>query len=126
MRCYVANRPCFVFFNYKDSDDEDEIDENQRQIMVGIAREATKDLRKCIMDGLLDHISFKYKGIEKLLNPGLLLSEEQTKALHEYVDAMKEVSRLTGYLSEDQTMKDDIDIALKRLSFIRKDVRNLF
>ena len=91
-----------------------------------MAREATKDLRKSVLNSLLDHISSKYKGMEKFLNPGALLNDEEIYSLHEYVEYMKEVARLTTFLSEDDKMKLNIDSAVKRLSLIRKEVSKLY
>ena len=91
-----------------------------------MAREATKDLRKSVLNSLLDHISSKYKGMEKFLNPGALLNDEEIYSLHEYVQYMKEVARLTTFLSEDDKMKLNIDSAVKRLSLIRKEVSKLY
>ena len=104
--------------------DSDVLDENefQRQTIVGIAREASKDLRKSVLNSLLDHISSKFKGMEKFLSPGATLNVEEVYSLHEYVEYMKEVARLTTFLSEDHKMKSNIDSAIKRLSYIRKEV----
>ena len=62
--------------------------------------------------------------MEKLLSPGMLLSDEENDTVHEYVEYMKEVSRLTTFLSEDEEMKSNIDNAVKRLSYIRREVSN--
>ena len=105
----------------KDSDVLDE-NESQRQTIVGMAREASKDLRKSILYSLLDHISSKFKGMEKFLSPGATLNTVEVIALHEYVEYMKEVARLTTFLSENDKMKNNIDSAIKRLSYIRKEV----
>lgn len=108
--------------------DSDILDENefQRQTIVGIAREASKDLRKSVLNTLLDHISSKYKGMSKFLNPGAILNADEVYSLQEYVEYMKEVARLTTFLSEDDKMKNSIDSAVKRLSYIRKEVIHLF
>ena len=87
-----------------------------------MAREATKDLRKSVLNSLLDHIASKYKGMEKFLSPGAILNKEEYYSLHEYVEYMKEVARLTTFLSEDEGMKKNIDGAVKRLSYIRREV----
>ena len=92
---------------------------------MGMAREASKDLRKSVLNSLLDHISSKFKGMEKFLSPGATLNTEEVYSLHEYVEYMKEVARLTTFLSEDDRMKNNIDNAVKRLSYIRKEVCSL-
>ena len=116
-----------LFTNYFDFKDSDILDENEfrRQTIVGMAREASKDLRKSVLNSLLDHISSKFKGMEKFLSPGATLNTEEVYSLHEYVEYMKEVARLTTFLSEDDRMKNNIDNAVKRLSYIRKEVCSL-
>ena len=86
------------------------------------ARNATRELRKAVLDSLLDHLSHQYQRIEQLLSPGIVLSSESSKKLHEYVDHMKEVTRLTSCLSEDHNLKSRIQVAMKRLSVIRSEV----
>ena len=75
-----------------------------------------------MLNSLLDHISSKYKGMEKFLSPGAILNTDEAHSLHEYVEYMKEIARLTTFLSEDDKMKNNIDGAVKRLSYIRKEV----